>query len=497
MAEFANSNDNIVDVLVIGSGLSGLQCARHLTDKSNLNVKVVEAQNYIGGRILQNTSFVKGVTIDIGAEIMHGSKTVLNQFAKEHNEPTVEIFCWAHGDGGPLDHDVNGGYGLYFLQDGEKARLIRYDDEDEDFVKTNETLWDIAELDENDFPDSLNLQDYLISQGITKPCMLDMANAGYSNTLCTTSQDLSLKQAIRWNRGWNEESGDDGEFKFINSYGCLLNYLKEGLDIQLNTPIQLVRQCEQDGLVEVHAKDGQVFRAKTVVAGVTPYVFTHSLLEFDPPLEESRMDAMHCMKMHPAMKVIVKFRQRFFPRKLQGMIMAGEGCMIPECWFTDVSSKIPSDGSEEATCYATGFVTSEFANTLLQNSDEEIAQIFVNQLSRVLSNLEPRVMSAHPEEDPDLENPEDLPDPKEVYICGMVYKWRDQEHPYIGGGYSSALAGKSVYYADIISKPWKSNVFFCGEYTGLQSGAVAHTALETGVRAAEEAAAFLNVSLHN
>lgn len=87
-----------------------------------------------------------------------------------------------------------------------KDRLLRYDDPDADFVALNKALWDLAEMNENDFDESLSLYDYLVSKKLN-PNMLKMGAAGFSNTLCSNSYELSLKQAIKWSRIWHNEGG--------------------------------------------------------------------------------------------------------------------------------------------------------------------------------------------------------------------------------------------------------------------------------------------------
>jgi cytochrome b involved in lipid metabolism len=212
--ELQYSNKHIYDCIVVGSGVSGLQCAVDLTKKHGLkkeDVLVLEAQDYVGGRVRQVDGFIKGVHIDVGAEFLHGNGTRLTKFAEENNEPIREIYCWAHGDGGPLPEPVGQGYGLYWIGDklGNK-RLLRYDAPDNDFKSMNEALWELAELDENKYSDSHSLHDYLAAKGFS-PEMMMMAHGGFSNTLCTNSKDLSLKQCIKWSRLWHSEEGEDGD----------------------------------------------------------------------------------------------------------------------------------------------------------------------------------------------------------------------------------------------------------------------------------------------
>lgn len=207
-------SNHIYDCIIVGAGVSGLQCAFDLVRKHNIrneNILVLEAQDYVGGRVRQVQDFVKGVNIDVGAEFLHGSQTHLTKFARENNQSLKEIFCWAHGDGGPLPEAVNKGYGLYWIADENsdantvKKRLIRYDAKDEDFVAMNDLLWGIAELNEEDFSDNDSLQDYLDTKPGLSEAMMNMAAGGFANTLCTNSRDLSLKQCIKWCRMWHEE----------------------------------------------------------------------------------------------------------------------------------------------------------------------------------------------------------------------------------------------------------------------------------------------------
>jgi hypothetical protein len=145
------------------------------------------------------------------------------------------------GDGGPLPEPADKGYGLYYigaekspatsaalsaeketvgaagptwnlpyarspedLQLNSRDRLLRYDSQDPDFKKLNQVLWDLCDLHEDDFDESLSLYDYLLTKELN-PNMLKMAAAGFSNTLCSNSYELSLKKAVKWSRIWHAE----------------------------------------------------------------------------------------------------------------------------------------------------------------------------------------------------------------------------------------------------------------------------------------------------
>jgi hypothetical protein len=317
------------DCIVIGAGISGLQCVKHLVTKYGVEVSkilVLEAQDYVGGRVKQTTDFISNVKVELGAEILHGTDTALTRFALEQGEPIDPIYCWAQGDGGPLEEPVNGCYGLYYIGGSHNGsgRLLRYDDNDTEFVRLNHTLSSLKALDERQFADSVSLYDYLRLMHFEEDMIL-MANNGFANTLCTSVKDLSLKQSVRWMKLWDEEGEEEGDFKFQNSYGCLVSYLKSGANILLNSPVRQVQQLfsltssEAVGVL-VTTNDNRKFLSRTCVLSISPYALKSAYLTIEPPLPQVKLEALECVHMHPAMKVFVKFSALCWPPSVQGVL---------------------------------------------------------------------------------------------------------------------------------------------------------------------------------
>ena len=75
-----NSHD--VHVLIVGAGMAGLSAAQELLKTTNtttssslssmIHVTIVEANDYIGGRIKPDKTLVEGHVIETGAELVHG-----------------------------------------------------------------------------------------------------------------------------------------------------------------------------------------------------------------------------------------------------------------------------------------------------------------------------------------------------------------------------------------------------------------------------------------
>lgn len=539
-----------------------MQTAKALIDDHGLDasaILILEAQDYIGGRVKQDSNFIKGMKVELGAEILHGDNTKLTQYAKNLNETIVPAFCWAHGDGGPFETAVNGLYGLYFVGHGDNRRILRYDDSEPEFCRLNQCLKDIGHIDEMTINDQTSLNDYLVSQGFSKD-MLALASAGFSNTFCAASETMSFKQAVRNTRLWHGDEEDDKEFNFKNSYSVIVNHLKRGLNIKLNTPVKQVDNSEgyfetqqrhpihstnhnsssatttaissstvvvspspvesesptpsvaSDGhreLVRVTTTDGTLHTARCCVVTSSPKVLLSDLIKFNPPLSDAKIDGLKCVDMHPAMKIIFKFTRRFWPKNLQGMIMSCDNCVCPEMWFKEVPNmndqreKLISIGEStyvdndtdlyEGTCTATGFATAKSAEKLQLLSEEELYRVILAQMDEVVSKLSSRHMSSDPTDED--EKPEDLPRPSSVFIKAMVQDWSKQ--PYIGGGYSCGRIGwnldKGRNIAEAIDVGNSGAIFFAGEATNIsQPGGTAHSALETGDRAADEVSAYLD-----
>jgi hypothetical protein len=236
----------------------------------------------------------------------------------------------------------NGGFGLYYLGgDGgsaalrsgtQKERLLRFDDKDEDFVRMNQTLSDISSLDADDYGDDVSVRDYLVSKKFSDE-MLSMAEAGFSNTMCTNSRDLSLKQSIRWGKFWDEEEGDDGDYVFVNSFKNVVNRLKKDLQVELNMPVVSVQHphtSDDLDLVKLTTADGATYYSKHVVITAPPPVIA-SKIAFQPPLSTALDEALDSVLMHDVMKVFLKFSEPVWPKDLHGMIMAGNNdFLVPE-----------------------------------------------------------------------------------------------------------------------------------------------------------------------
>lgn len=130
--------------------------------------------------------------IDIGAETLHSSNSFLPEIVTNGRTDSVyPVFCHAQGNGGPSREPVDGGYALYYLAGSQK--LLRFDDDDSDFTRINQMLWDLATVNTAAIAPSVPLRQHLEKQGAT-PDMLDLAAAGFANRLCANLESIPLQK---------------------------------------------------------------------------------------------------------------------------------------------------------------------------------------------------------------------------------------------------------------------------------------------------------------
>lgn len=77
-------------VAVVGGGMAGLAAAAALS-QAGFDVMLLEASDYLGGRVKQVTPFKGFAPIDLGGEFIHGSDSIINRLAKENGWPVLTV----------------------------------------------------------------------------------------------------------------------------------------------------------------------------------------------------------------------------------------------------------------------------------------------------------------------------------------------------------------------------------------------------------------------
>ena len=380
--------------------------------------------------------------------------------------------------------------------------------------------------------------------------MMALASAGFANTFATNLEELSLKQSVHWSKeehydkthssnsnltdlahhrdtgsvaklrsGSLTEKVGHKDYRFKLSYSVLVDHLSQGQNIVLSSPVTLIdySAAETDDRILIHTAPGTVYTTKRVVVTCSPAVLSNpKLIHFKPALPQEKIDALDCVSMYTATKVILTFRTRPWPIGLHGIIMAGT--LVPEVWFKEdtpgLSCKIssssatvstspaspPDDTSvetnssdednrnESGTVYmAVGYLSARYAQEASAYDHDTLIEKFLAQLDFVFSHMKTEHLSAEPIDGTVFTRSGSSTAlvPSSTFAKGIVYDWATN-HPYIGGAYASPKAGKPTNYPLVLAKPVCGSLFFAGEATNIDAGACTHSAVETGLRVAEE-----------
>ena len=164
------------------------------------------------------------------------------------------------------------------------------------------------------------------------------------------------------------------------------------------------------------------------------------------------------------MKLLLKFSTPLFGESVHGMICTHSP--IPEIWFTHTSKYTTSNKNNqqlETPFTASGFLTSDFADRMVEVGEERALGMMLNQLNHILPKS-------------DLYLPS-LP-PSSFFQGGIMVNW--EANPFVRGGYSHPSLHAVVGYGEELRRGEEGGkVWLAGEGTW-KAGSTIHGALDSG-----------------
>jgi len=465
-------------VIVVGTGIAGLYCAHYLTN-NGVDVVMVEANNWVGGRIKAMKGWVHWKTLDLGAEFIHGKETLLNKIVDENGFPSRLMFTWAQGDGEHPEELFGKEFAGYFL--GKEKKLLPYNTQEPDIVKTNEVLYSLSDVDASP-NDPRTLEEYLKQQGLSENG-LKLAEAGYSNTLCTTSKDLSLYETKKINQAWDQMG--HGDYRLENGMGEVTQYLARGIDIRLKWVVKSINY--EGGVVTVMNDKGEKLYAPKVVVTVPLPILQEQSIKFTPSLPVPKQIALKQLKMENAIKMVCVFTQKFWPSKLGGIICIDTP--IPEIWFetpervgilTPESKNSGPKTVHNPTYIVSGFACATYAAKISKMSQNEVRDMMLAQLNDMFS-FNKGYSIAQSEEATNVTNVA-TPATK-FFLDFLMQDW--SKEPHIKGGYSHPAIRSSQKAREDLGAPIGDKIFFAGEATHPVAYMTLGGAIDTGLTAAK------------
>lgn len=514
-------------IAIIGAGASGLSAAKQILRISpQTQVTILEASDYIGGRIKSDFEFLtknnkdiaktkhKQHGIELGAEYIHGGGSVLDQLIineRRHNEhwTTESIFITAQGDGGPDPHPTEDGmYGAYWL--GKEGVLLPYDSSDEDFLRLNAAFRSMEDEDEHQekkehsnmhYPDdeNLSLLDYLQQNHQISDRMMGLAIAGYSNTAgCSDLSEISYAASCAYERHWTEHESEmdvrlnsrvtmsgvvdvllrDIHANSRNHVAVRLNARVTAIDYSTTTSVR--QKANEEAKASNYKNNDE--RGKEIASEDSVLITTSdgSIIPADaciisvPVTVLQEGDIMFNPPLPRAkveafemvgMRNAVKLLLKFRTPfwPAQLQSVVCADSIIPEIWFRKFVYDFTS--SNTSTMYvAVCYLMDQAADSLVQLGQEEATKQAKLQLQRMFQVTASEMEAS--------------------FIDFTMYDWGTHES--IRGGYSFPKVGIQPLHFQKMTENVSDRLFFCGEHTHLGAPMTVQAAMETGVKAADE-----------
>jgi len=415
------------DVLVIGAGAAGLAAARTLADAGR-SVRILEARDRIGGRILSLREPGLSVAIEVGAEFIQGVVPRSLELARAAAAPVVEVngtaARWADGRIDPTDFARQTGT-LAF----KRLEYLRGRDRSLQAV-----------LDQLVSADPALARDAAESAGWVE--RYDAADPTV----------ISARALVRQHRAEAAIHGDRA-FRLPLGYTAILDVLRAGLGPDALVLRALVERIEwRPHQVVVHTTGGQTFSAPRVIVTVPLPVLQQHQVAFEPALPEKDR-ALRGLRMGPVVKLALRFDDSFWwtrERDRLGFVLAPSQ-PFPVLWTSyPVLSPL-----------LIAWCAGPSAAVLAKRPDDELLELGLRTVKAVFNTSSAmRLHSWH------------------------VHNW--QQDPFAGGAYSYVAAGGGDSQR-ALAQPVAGTLFFAGEATeSAGHHATVHGALASGERAARE-----------
>lgn len=359
--------------------------------------------------------------------------------------------------------------------------MLMYDDDDEEFIKLNNAVSALSDLNDIDqIPHDRSMRSYFDEIGLSSS-MMKLCESGYANTAGGPLEQISMRMTCRYEKQWIELE-DEGDYRAVPSLMRFVDHFAAGVTTCLNWPVASVSYSQSDRIL-VTSTTGKQLLCRALVVTVSTAVF--SKIAYTPALPQQKLNAVASFDMRRAGKVLLHMKGRFWPENTHGVICSD--CFLPEFWINSTEGighlkangdilcvkneiKNPDDG--EAQYLITGFAGALYADKFVGMEHKLIIEGFLDQLDMIYGTL-------------------DEPSPAHKYFVKGTYKdWGDE--PWIRGGYAYPRVGQSDTASKDLAAPVNNRLFFAGEATAYeQPGMSVHAAVDTGTRAAMEVARAL------
>lgn len=104
-------------------------------------------------------------------------------------------------------------------------------------------------------------------------------------------------------------------------YDRLAAFVGRGLDIRFGFVVETVRWRADE--VSLWSIDGRELRARTAICTLPAGVLSADSVRFEPELPDGKISALRDLQMGRVLKILLRFRERFWPRRLAILACGG------------------------------------------------------------------------------------------------------------------------------------------------------------------------------
>lgn len=267
-------------IIIIGAGASGMYAA-YLLQKHGYDYEILEASSQIGGRLGKNIDFTDH-TIDVGAQWLHGKKSIAGDLIQLKN---VEI-----------KHDNSDVHYLFNNAIVEKLP--------EDVVKI------FGKTDASD----VSFSDYATEKGYGPEYqnIVESIAGDYG----ADSHEISAYQAAKEEENW---SAGNKDYKFEKSFFDLFGehiIPIIGSNISLNKVVQSIDYSGDE--ISIVDTNNVVHVCNKVLVTVPLPILQDGDISFVPNFSATKIAAFNKIGMGPGMKVFLKFSSKFYHENIVG-----------------------------------------------------------------------------------------------------------------------------------------------------------------------------------
>lgn len=332
--------------------MAGVTAARELAD-TGLSVVVVEGRHRVGGRVHSIRDFCER-PVEAGAEFIHGSRAA--------TWPEVRQAGLAVRACHQRQMMFNAGGATRWLP----------------WVMLHPSVWPaftiFRALGRAEPPD-VSAREFLERRGYRGRARLlaEMVLAGHLPGGVDEIGVLGLLDdgVHTLERGTN--------YRIDDGYDRLPRHLAAGLDVQFGFDVATVRWTA-DGVL-LRARDGRELAARTAISTLPVGVLRSGRVRFAPVLPEAKRAALDRVEMGPVVKLLLQFRDRFWPRWANSIACATG----PVTLYWPVFH-----GEREAPPVLVAYATGDRARLLGRVGEAEAVEIALSDLRRLFPRSDPK-----------------------------------------------------------------------------------------------------------